>query len=294
MDIRLINAFITVATLHNFTQAADQLGYAQSSVTSQIQMLEKELGVRLFDRLGKKVCLTPEGEEFLIYARELLCSWEKAKGLLSSSKFPRGILTIGADESICAAKLPKLLEEYHKQYPEVEFSIKIGSTDELEIWLKENQIDIAVLLDRAWHAPELKVEIQREESLALLVSPDHPLAYKESVFPHDVSNYPMLLVSHGCCCQNLFQAVMEDARETFRTMLETGSVQTLKQFAMLGFGITVLPLYEAHDEIAAHRLAKLNWAGKDLKLFIQVVHHRDKWISPSIEAFLKICEDIEW
>lgn len=64
MDIRLIIAFVTVASVHNFTKAADRLGYAQSSITSQIQLLEKELGVKLFDRLGKKICLTPEGEQF--------------------------------------------------------------------------------------------------------------------------------------------------------------------------------------------------------------------------------------
>ena len=83
MDMRLILAFVTVATLRNFTKAADQLGYAQSTITSQIQLLEKELGVKLFDRLGKKVCLTPEGEQFLVDARQLLFSWEKAKGTLS-------------------------------------------------------------------------------------------------------------------------------------------------------------------------------------------------------------------
>ncbi|WP_434296181.1 LysR family transcriptional regulator [Clostridium sporogenes] len=90
-------SFVTVATLHNFTKAAEQLGYAQSSVTSQIQLLETELGVKLFDRLGKKVCLTPEGEQFLKDARMLLFSWEKAKGSLSLLKSPHGVLTIGAN-----------------------------------------------------------------------------------------------------------------------------------------------------------------------------------------------------
>ena len=294
MDIRLIKAFVTVATLHNFTKAADELGYAQSSVTTQIQLLEKELGVKLFDRLGKKVCLTPEGEKFLIDARQLLFSWEKAKGALSLEKSPHGILTIGTNESICSVKLPKLLTEYRKRYPEVEFHIKIGSTDELELWLKENQIDVAVLLDMPWYVPELTVKIQREEPLGLLVSPNHPLVGKENILPSDVSSYPLLLVSHSCCWKNIFQAVMEDAHEPFRIMLETASIPDLKQFAILGFGVAVLPLYASNEEIASKQLSALRWAGKDLKLFVQVVHHRDKWLSPSLEAFLEICADVEW
>ncbi|MEW9096565.1 MAG: LysR family transcriptional regulator [Clostridiaceae bacterium] len=294
MDIRLIKAFVTVATLHNFTQAADQLGYAQSSITSQIQLLEKELGVRLFDRLGKKICLTPEGEEFLIHSRQMLFLWEKAKESVALSNFPQGILTIGAEESICAVKLPKLLKEYRQRYPNVEFNIILGSTNELEILLKENQIDVAVLLDQQISISELKVEMQRKEPLGLLVSPDHPLASKDSVLPHDISDYPMLLVAQGCCYQSLFQTVMDDAHETFRTMLATGSIQTLKQFAIFSFGVTVLPLYAVSDELKTNQLLKLNWEGKSLDLIIQVVRHKDKWLSPSLEAFLTLCREIEW
>lgn len=294
MDMRLLTAFVTVATMRNFTKAADQLGYAQSSVTSQIQLLEKELGVKLFDRLGKKVCLTPEGEQFLVDARKLLFSWEKAKGSLSLLKSPHGILTIGVNESVCSVKLPKLLEECRKRYPEVEFHIKIGSTDELELWLKENQIDVAVLLDKPWHVPELTVKICQEESLGLFVSPNHPLDGVENILPHDVSSHPMLLVSHSSCWKNIFQAVMEEANESFRIMLETSSISDLKQFAVLGFGIAVLPLYAVNEEMASNQLSMIDWKGKNLKLFIQVVHHRDKWLSPSLEAFLEICANVIW
>ncbi|WP_026891577.1 LysR family transcriptional regulator [Lacrimispora aerotolerans] len=294
MDVRLLKAFVTVASLHNFTKAAEQLGYAQSTITSQIQLLEKELGVRLFDRLGKKVSLTPEGEHFLTDARQLLFSWEKAKGSLSHSTSPHGILTIGVNESVCSVKLPKLLEEYRKQFPEVEFHIKIGSTDELELWLNENQIDVAVLLDKLWNVPELTVKICEEETLGFFVSPNHPLLDVKHILPHDVSDQPMLLVSHSSCWKNIFQAVMEEANESYRIMLETASISDLKQFAILGFGVAVLPLYAVWQELESGKLSMLDWKGKELELYVQVVHHRDKWLSPSLEAFLEICRNVTW
>lgn len=294
MDVRLLKAFVTVASLHNFTKAAEQLGYAQSTITSQIQLLEKELGVRLFDRLGKKVSLTPEGEHFLTDARQLLFSWEKAKGSLSHSNSPHGILTIGVNESVCSVKLPKLLEEYRRQFPEVEFHIKIGSTDELELWLNENQIDVAVLLDKLWNVPELTVKICEEEILGFLVSPNHPLIDVKHILPHDVSDQPMLLVSHSSCWKNIFQAVMEEANESYRIMLETASISDLKQFAILGFGVAVLPLYAVRQELESGKLSILDWKGKKLELYVQVVHHRDKWLSPSLEAFLDICKNVNW
>lgn len=291
MDVRLLKAFVTVASLHNFTKAAEQLGYAQSTITSQIQLLEKELGVRLFDRLGKKVSLTPEGEHFLTDARQLLFSWEKAKGSLSHTNSPHGILTIGVNESVCSVKLPKLLEEYRRQFPEVEFHIKIGSTDELELWLNENQIDVAVLLDKLWNVPELTVKICEEETLGFFVSPNHPLIDVKHILPHDVSDQPMLLVSHSSCWKNIFQAVMEEANESYRIMLETASISDLKQFAILGFGVAVLPLYAVRRELESGKLSILDWKGKKLELYVQVVHHRDKWLSPSLEAFLEICSN---
>lgn len=291
MDVRLLKAFVTVASLHNFTKAAEQLGYAQSTITSQIQLLEKELGVRLFDRLGKKVSLTPEGEHFLTDARQLLFSWEKAKGSLSHTNSPHGILTIGVNESVCSVKLPKLLEEYRRQFPEVEFHIKIGSTDELELWLNENQIDVAVLLDKLWNVPELTVKICEEEILGFFVFPNHPLIDVKHILPHDVSDQPMLLVSHSSCWKNIFQAVMEEANESYRIMLETASISDLKQFAILGFGVAVLPLYAVRQELESGKLSILDWKGKKLELYVQVVHHRDKWLSPSLEAFLDICSN---
>ncbi|WP_313342337.1 LysR family transcriptional regulator [Lacrimispora sp.] len=294
MDVRLLKAFVTVASLHNFTKAAEQLGYAQSTITSQIQLLEKELGVRLFDRLGKKVSLTPEGEHFLTDARHLLFSWEKAKGSLSHTNSPHGILTIGVNESVCSVKLPKLLEEYRRQFPEVEFHIKIGSTDELELWLNENQIDVAVLLDKLWNVPELTVKICEEETLGFFVSPNHPLIDVKHILPHDVSDQPMLLVSHSSCWKNIFQAVMEEANESYRIMLETASISDLKQFAILGFGVAVLPLYAVRQELESGKLSILDWKGKKLELYVQVVHHRDKWLSPSLEAFLDICKNVNW
>lgn len=294
MDVRLLKAFVTVASLHNFTKAAEQLGYAQSTITSQIQLLEKELGVRLFDRLGKKVSLTPEGEHFLTDARQLLFSWEKAKGSLSHTNSPHGILTIGVNESVCSVKLPKLLEEYRRQFPEVEFHIKIGSTDELELWLNENQIDVAVLLDKLWNVPELTVKICEEEILGFFISPNHPLIDVKHILPHDVSDQPMLLVSHSSCWKNIFQAVMEEANESYRIMLETASISDLKQFAILGFGVAVLPLYAVRQELESGKLSILDWKGKKLELYVQVVHHRDKWLSPSLEAFLDICKNVNW
>ena len=291
MDIKQIRTFVAVARLNSFTKAAEQLGYVQSSITSQIQLLEKELGVRLFERLGKKISLTFAGEDFLLHSRQMINLLEKAKDSVSASDIPKGTLVIGAHESICAIKLPEILKEYKRRYPTVELIIKMGSWCHFGSLLRENEIDVAILIDHKISIPEFVVQLQKSEPFVLLVSPNHPLAVKEKVYSFDVANYPLLMTGEGCSWRALFQKTMEDSDRAFKLMLDGGSVQTLKQFAVSGFGVALLPLFAVDDELQNNQLKKLNWQGLDLTLMTQVVCHKDKWASSALEAFLEICKE---
>ncbi|GBG55875.1 LysR family transcriptional regulator [Sporomusaceae bacterium FL31] len=291
MDIKQIKAFVTVATLNNFTRAAEQLGYVQSSITSQIQLLEKELGVSLFERLGKKISLTAEGEEFLIHSRQMINLWEKAKGSVAASDVPKGKLVIGAHESICAFFLPEILQEYNRRYPDVELVIKMGSWCDFESDLRENQIDVAILIDRKLSVSEFVIDKERNEPFALLASPEHPLSGREHVYAKDVAEYPLLMTGEGCSWRVLFKRALENSETALQLMSEGGSIQTLKRLASFGLGVTLLPLFAAEDEIKFEHLKKLNFCGIDLNLLIQVVYHKDKWVSSALAAFLEICKE---
>src|SRR5512138_3832701 len=119
MDFRQLKAFLTVGSLLNFTKAAEQLGYAQSSITAQIQQLENELGVKLFERIGKTVKLTYAGTAMIPYATQILQLERNLKADLTDSGVPAGTLTIGAAESLSIYRLPVLLKEYRGLYPQV-------------------------------------------------------------------------------------------------------------------------------------------------------------------------------
>lgn len=291
MDIKQIKTFVAVATLNSFTRAAEQLGYVQSSITSQVQMLEKELGTRLFERLGKKITLTPEGEDFLVHSRQMINLWEKAKGSVTASEKPKGKLIIGAHESICAFLLPEVLHEYKRRYPDVELVIKMGSWCEFESLLRENQIDVAIVLDRSLTSPEFITGMQRQEAFALLAAADHPLAAADPVYTKAVAEYPLLMTGEGCSWRALFRKALEDSDSTLHLMSEGGSIQTLKRMAIFGLGVTLLPLFAVYDELQSAQLKKLNFQGLDLNLMIQVVYHKDKWISAALAAFLEICQE---
>lgn len=124
MDFKQLNAFLMISRLQSFTKAADNLGYAQSSITTQIKLLESELGVKLFERIGKNITLTHEGKKLLPYAKQILKLSSDVKNAVLNTDVPSGTLTIGAAESLCVLRLPEILKEYKKLYPKVEISLK--------------------------------------------------------------------------------------------------------------------------------------------------------------------------
>ncbi|AGK99821.1 LysR family transcriptional regulator [Desulfoscipio gibsoniae] len=105
MEIRQLKAFVAVAKLYSFTRAAELLDYAQSSITAQVGSLEDELSTKLFERLGRQVVLTKDGEKLLPYAEQILKLTSEAKELVSSSAVPRGALSVGAVETLCSVNI---------------------------------------------------------------------------------------------------------------------------------------------------------------------------------------------
>jgi DNA-binding transcriptional LysR family regulator len=186
MELRQLQIFCAAAQTLNFTKAGLQLGYAQSNITGQIHQLEKELQVKLFERLGRGIQLTSEGKNFLQNAKSILQLCEKAKEELSTQVF-RGNLNIGAAETLCVYRLPLILTEYRKRYPLVEIRVQTESCENLYEQIKCNQIDIALVLTDKIKVPDMVVQTLHDETMTMVASPLHELAQKKQIKPNDFS-----------------------------------------------------------------------------------------------------------
>jgi DNA-binding transcriptional LysR family regulator len=291
MDFKQLNAFLTISKLQSFTKAADALGYAQSSITTQIKLLENELEVKLFERIGKNVTLTHEGKKLLPYAKQMLKLSSDIKNTVFSKETPSGTLTIGAAESLCVLRLPEILREYKKLYPEVEVSLKFGSCSDFRYFLTDNIIDVAFSLGIKIDSDEFVSEIEIPEPMLLLAYPGHPLINKKSVLPKDIEGEPLILTEMGCSYRAALENILSSCNIKPNVGLETGSVQAIKQFTMSRLGITLLPKVAVEDEINSGKLIPLNWAGPDFEIISQVLYHKDKWISPALREFLNLSKN---
>ncbi|MBE6086821.1 MAG: LysR family transcriptional regulator [Clostridium beijerinckii] len=291
MEFRQLNAFITVAKLSNFTKAAFELGYSQSAITAQIQQLEKELGVNLFERLGKNISLTSEGEQFLVYAKQIIKLCDEAKSNLMTSNV-KGTLTIGANESLCAVRLPPILKELNDRYPEIEIILKMESNNNCKTLIRENQIDVAFIIGQKINDSELITELEFPEPLVLLAIPGHPLTSKKHVHPEDIAEYKIIVSEKGCGYRNLFEQSLNDAGVTPKSIMEMGSIQSIKQLTMSGLGITLLPKIAAQEELRRNELIELHWWEDSFYLTTQMVYHRDKWVSRALRAFIDLSKEM--
>ncbi|WP_235700096.1 LysR family transcriptional regulator [Clostridium senegalense] len=288
MELRQLNTFITVADLNNFTRAADVLGYTQPTVTSQIQLLESELGVRLFERIKKNISLTYEGKKFLVYAKEIVAMCEEAKNTVKKQPIPKGVVTIGALESLCTTRLHILLKDFHEKFPDIEIILKTIKSTEYEELLLDNQIDVAFCLDRLIKTSDFIVDLAIPESLVLLTSPNHPLTKLFKVYPEDIADHLFILAEEECSYRRTILAILNNLNLKPKSIMEIGSIQAMKQLAISGLGIILLPKITVKEELFKGELVELNWHGPAFEFFTQVIYHEDKWISPALQTLLNI------
>ena len=188
MDLRNIQTYIRLAENGSFSKTAQELNYAQSTVTMQIQQLEKELGYRLFDRIGRTVSLTSMGQEFLGYAYEILRTMDRAMTLDKDPTYLHGTLRLGVLESLLFGTMLEIIPQFRSQYPNVCLQITMGQTTELVKQLKENKLDLVYLSGAENTDPDLKCCYQRQEELVFLCAPDHEAGRSttmEEIFQYD-------------------------------------------------------------------------------------------------------------
>ena len=203
MEFRRLNTFRTVAAELSFTRAAARLGYVQSAVTSHIKALEDELGVRLFDRLGRRIMLTHAGSQLLCYAGQILQLADEATAMVSQAGEPTGPVIVSAPEMLCAYRLPPVIRELHRQHPGIQLLFRSNPTGALDSSLRhalaDGDIDAAIVLDENLTSTDsLNVEHLTSEPLVVVAAPQHPLAHAPAIGPADLDGVPVLLTEKGC------------------------------------------------------------------------------------------------
>jgi len=292
MELRQLATFREVATTLSFTRAAEALDYAQSSVSSQIQELEGELGSPLFERLGKRISLSDAGQRLLPYAERLLQLADEARAAVSSSEEPSGTLTIGTPESLCTYRLPPVLSQFRARYPRVQVVFRPAFGADLRRALNEGRVDLGFFYEYPQGQPDLATESLVAEPLVLLAHPGHPLASRARVDTYMLHGEPLLLTEPGCVYRERFERLLSTAGAHPTSTVEFSSIEAIKQCVMVGMGLSLLPAVTVREEVARGRMVALPWSEKDFGLVTLMAWHHDKWLSPALRAFIGLSREL--
>ena len=287
MTIIQLSTFLKITELNSFSSAAESLGYAQSTVTTQIKQLEDELGCVLFERLGKTILLTPSGERLIPYAEKMLQLERDIRLDVSDEENPAGVLKLGVSESLCISRLPRILMEYKKNYPGTEIRIQFVTHENIPELLQKGELDMVYTLNPLIDDERVTILHKKPESLGFYASPDHPMVGK-TIREEDLREVPLLLTGHNCNFRHMLVSDLEKSGIVPKIVLETSSKEILKQFAMGGFGVAFIPDMSAENEERDGKLKRLKWKGTDFPVYSQVVIHKDKHQNKAISGLVDI------
>lgn len=290
MELRTVNTFLHVAELHSFSQAARELGYSQSAVSSQIAQLESELETPLFDRVGKTVRLTDAGQIFQNYARSLLTTAQQAKAALQPEQQIRGTLRVALADSVSSAFLPDLLRQYHARCPQVELVLRTATADEMLRMLASNQTDLAYTLDQPILLSSIVLAVDTPEPVCFVAPAGHPLAGQKVVTLEELTRQEFLLTERGMSYRDALDQCLAAQGLEIHPYLELGSAAQLCQMVERGMGLSFLPEYIVRPALAAGTVARLNVPECQLQMHRQLFYHRDKWLTPQMKLFIELVQ----
>ena len=291
MEFREISTFLQVAQYQSFSKAARHLGYSQAAVTIQIKQLEQELGVHLFDRIGKQISLTHQGQVFYQYAVSIRNELEQAKNAVSDPSTLSGKLCLGTIESICASIFPDLLAEYHRLHPEVTISIVTDSPGVLLDRMNENTIDIVYLLDRRIYDNRWCKTLEEPEENIFVASPDHELALaKRELELDEVLRFPFFLTEKDASYRHMLEQYLASINRSVKPFLEIGSTEFIIHMLLTNTGISFLPKFTVQRELQQKQLTALNVRGFQMQTWRQIFYHKDKWVTKEMQEFLRLAD----
>lgn len=291
MDTNVLKTFIAVCEYSGFSAAAKELGYTQSTVSSQIKQLEKELDVRLFDRYYHKINLTEKGVLVLQQARNILKAQAKMLDSLNSAESIEGEIRLSMSSSVCSRYFKNDFLRFHHQYPEIKVEITENGTEQMFDKLRKNETDLVFTLDRHIYDSDFIICAEQEEQVHFIAAADNPVAdcsWKLS----EISQNEFVLTEQAMSYRKILNETLASQSLEIRPVLEIGNpiqiCELVKNSSLLSF----LPDFISEKYVKDGQIKRLDVAGCPVTVWTQLLLHKNKWRSPAINVFIEFYKEV--
>ena len=291
MDIRHFKTFKSIIEEGNFSNAAAKLGYTQSTITSQIQQLEQELSIKLFEKIGRNMVLTTLGKELIPYANELLNTVKKIESIGKFGDNITGELKIAVAESLMSYKLQEVLSLFKEKAPNVKISLISLNCYAIKNILLNGEVDLGIMYDVGSQNDNLNIVKLSDFNLALICSP----LLKQEDFDFCRSNQKLnttLIINE---IESIYRKILEsyffDNSIFLNNIIELWSIEAIKKCVASNLGISFLPRFTVDEELENGKLKELKVGCSDAKITAIYAYHKNKWISPAMSLFIELVRE---
>lgn len=288
MTIRHLKIFAEVYRTGNITQAAENLHMTQPAVSRAIAELEQYYGIRLFERINRRIYITPCAESFYGYAMHILDTLDLMEQELKDWE-GLGTLRIGTSISIGTKLLPDLVSEFSKKHPGIKIQASISNSLQVQNALLKNDLDLG-LIEGSVSLENLSSEIFAQDRMVLIVPPDHFLLRCDSVKLEDIAQCDLLLREEGSAGREFLDHLFAVNDLAVKPLWESTSTQALINAVACGIGISILPETLVRDAVSAKRVCAVSIEGQDLARNSHIVWHSHKYLTPALLDFIDMCE----
>ena len=289
MNLKNIRTFVTAAERNSFTAAAVELHYAQSTVTAQIDALERELGVKLFIRSGKNISLSDAGRTFLGYAYRMLSLQNDVESYFRGEERISGTVRLGIIESVSASDYVTAVASFLQENPEVDIRMLVGTTLELTEKLKKGEVDLVFLLDQPVQDPDLSVLARAEADVLFFAASDHDVPAETSLAR--LQDETWILTEPGCNYRRILDDRLTALNLTVRNNLEAGVTGMIIDFVSRDIGISLLPVFNLKTALEQKQVRTFDVTDCRIRMELQVLANRHHWLSPAMRRLAESLKD---
>ncbi len=284
MEHNELKTFVSVSKHGSFSLAAEELFLSQPAISKRIALLEDDLGVKLFDRIGHKVALTKHGQALLPKAQAILLDMADIKRSMSQlSGEVSGDLIIGASHHVGLRRLPPVLKQFSKDFPAVNLDISFVDSEEAHDEVFRGELELAIVTIPEQGRDKICAKKIWDDRLHIVVACDHPLASKAKISLEDLSQYRAILPSEKTFTRRIIESTFSDHEIPIKIAMNTNYIETIRMMVSIGMGWSALP-----ETMIDEELVVLPISGLEIHRSLGCIYHEDRTLSNAAKALLDL------
>lgn len=283
-----LRTFLAVARHANFTRAAEELFLTQPAVSRQMDQLAKDLGVVLFEQLGKSIHLTAAGTLLKNEAERLLGAMDRATESLRALASPdRGRIAIGASSTPGLYLLPPIIGSFCNRFPTAELHYAVENSRRVEHRILANELDLG-FVGVAPNDSSIVADKLLEDRIVIFATPNHPFASRRDIELKQLTDSPWIIREQGAATRELVERRFSKAKLKPSRVIEMNCPEGVKALVSAGVGISYMSVHGLAAELGRKQLRILNVRDFDVRRPIFAIRHRDKHVSPAMREFQQL------